>query len=264
MNKREYAEQVARLVNGEVKETEKPNGIVLTGVIRKDGEISPVFYVEQFIEEGKEPEEMADFVMNYKADFSFDVNTITDYTDVKPMLRARLYNESTVAEVKRSASEYGFNDLIIIPYIEIADNASIKVTDALVNGWKVTADQVLDDAIANAKKDICISTMFETLMGIMPKAIDEFDFLNADDSVPMYVITNKRKSFGAIAGALGKAKLSIFFDKGYVILPSSVHEVIAVPNNVHDKESMVAMVREINATQVAPQEQLSNNIYTFA
>jgi len=50
----------------------------------------------------------------------------------------------------------------------------------------------------------------------------------------------------------------------FYILPSSVHEVILVPDNEEiSKDNLVRMVREVNATQVEEQEQLSDFVYYY-
>ena len=50
----------------------------------------------------------------------------------------------------------------------------------------------------------------------------------------------------------------------YYVLPSSVHEVMIVPDDGgFDSGELEEMVREINATQVAPEEVLSDHIYYY-
>ena len=53
--------------------------------------------------------------------------------------------------------------------------------------------------------------------------------------------------------------------EAYYLLPSSIHEVIAVPvSAVPEAEELLAMVRDINATQVRNTEILSDNIYLYS
>ena len=50
----------------------------------------------------------------------------------------------------------------------------------------------------------------------------------------------------------------------YYILPSSIHECIVIPKKEEiDPEELKIMVREINATQVQPEEVLSDEIYQY-
>jgi hypothetical protein len=49
----------------------------------------------------------------------------------------------------------------------------------------------------------------------------------------------------------------------FFILPSSVHELIIVPDNGEDPQILQRMVKEVNSTQVSAQDVLSDNIYRF-
>lgn len=50
----------------------------------------------------------------------------------------------------------------------------------------------------------------------------------------------------------------------FYILPSSIHEILLVPDN-GDKaaDDLRDMVREVNATQVSPEEKLTDNVYHY-
>ena len=104
-------------------------------------------------------------------------------------------------------------------------------------------------------------------------------FLNADVDVaktedeaeyrifPMYVLTNQKKTFGAICirypGML--KELSEKFGGDFYILPSSVHECILVPaDETVSRDMLKEMVTDINQTQVEPQEILANQAYLYS
>ena len=47
-------------------------------------------------------------------------------------------------------------------------------------------------------------------------------------------------------------------------MPSSIHEVILIPDTLDmDIRYMKAMVKEVNGTEVAPDEVLSDNVYRY-
>ena len=83
---------------------------------------------------------------------------------------------------------------------------------------------------------------------------------------PMYILTNESRTFGAVA-MLETELLRKFAEKvgeDFLVLPSSIHEVILVPvSNLPDSEYIKEMIREINNTNVDPEEQLSNNYYYY-
>ncbi len=82
----------------------------------------------------------------------------------------------------------------------------------------------------------------------------------------MYVLTNRQRLNGAccilyqdvlkqVAGRLG--------DSLY-ILPSSIHEVIAIPASASgNPKELSQLVQEINIAEVAPEEILSDHAYYY-
>ena len=83
----------------------------------------------------------------------------------------------------------------------------------------------------------------------------------------MYVCTNASKINGA-GVILYENLLKDFAQKvgaDFYILPSSVHETLLIPvSDQFDVETLKAMVCEVNMTQVAPEEQLSDQVYLYS
>ena len=55
----------------------------------------------------------------------------------------------------------------------------------------------------------------------------------------------------------------MFFNLALTFYLQAIHEVIAIPSRYEDLESLSAMVKEVNSTQVAEEEQLSDNVYMY-
>lgn len=253
MTKREYAEAIAKEINGaEVKEMEKANGVVRIGItvsLESGNGIAPVVYIDNAYEDGKEIKEVVDMVnamIRANGNVIIDTDMLTEFESVKNKIRARLYSNETKAEVFKSAKEYGFEDLILVPYIEnVIENGSVKINNALLKAWGVDAETVMETAMANV----------EYVIG---------GFLGA-----MTVVSNDRigsGAFGASSVIKARRELEEMFPNGYVVIPSSVHEVIVqpYPETEDDYNYMLDIVREINDTQLAPEERLSYNVYKFA
>ena len=81
----------------------------------------------------------------------------------------------------------------------------------------------------------------------------------------MYILSNSSRLYGASALLDVKVMSDIAERFGeFYILPSSVHETIIIPE--HDGmeiSELEAMVRDVNSTQVAEDEQLSDHVYTY-
>ncbi len=81
----------------------------------------------------------------------------------------------------------------------------------------------------------------------------------------MIVMSNEDKLQGANV-LLSQKTLDELHEKigDYVIIPSSIHEVIALPiTDEMSPQQMREMVQEVNGTQVAPEERLSDQIMIY-
>ena len=82
----------------------------------------------------------------------------------------------------------------------------------------------------------------------------------------MYVLTNREKRYGA-AALLYSGQISELADQvesDLLILPSSVHEVLLLPDDHRQEYTFYRqMVREVNTTHVEPEEVLSYSLYRY-
>lgn len=270
MNINEYANAIAMEIGGESRPVEKTNGVVKYGITKMNGSnIAPTIYVEEWYSNDVPVKEAARDIAeliekNRKEDF--DLTQFTEYEKVKGKLQARLYNKATKADIFRKAT--GFDGLIIVPYINLGDvnndgtSAFVKVTNGLLQGWGVTAKEVIDTAIKNSKEDISIKSMDAILREMFTGETVEDEDLGINPQ--MIVLTNRSRMYGAITAMTAKAKLKKMFPNGYVILPSSVHEVIAVPYQPGMENELTGMVNAVNTEEVKPEEILGNKAYVFA
>ena len=197
---------------------------------------------------------------------AFNMDWIYEYENVKTKLRARLYNKKTEAEVKMSAKTYGFDDLIIVPYIELdmkeMGSGAIKVTNKMLEMWNVTKQDVITTALANSAEEAKVQDMLEVLaeMNGIPVALIPPHIAGPR----MLVIGNDKNINGAISIIAKLDYLKERFGEFYVV-PSSVHEVIVYPvDGAMKKEDLEKIINEVNTTCVAPEEYLSDKAYHFA
>ena len=265
MTRMEYAQNVAELVNGEAKVIEKANGVKLTGIIAGENAVRPTIYIDYLYDEGAPVEATAEYVRRIVENNNTpDMNLafLQDFDNVKDKLRLRLYNEQTKADIYEYAE--GFNDLIVIPYLENimqSENGigSAKVTDSLLKTWGVSRTEVMKIAKENSgPEEYEIKTMAEIMSemmgGILPP-IPGGELMN--------VITSKNKICGAYGVIALKEQLKEMYPDGYVVLPSSIHEVIVIQKGIGELVAMAEMVQEVNRTQVRPEEVLGHKAYEF-
>ena len=270
---REFANEVAKMVeNAEVKEVAKANGVIKTGLTVGEGTIRPTVYVDDMFNQGYTVQQAAAMVTRlaeqYKPKENFDVEQFLDFEGfVKANLRARLYNEKTKADVKRSAAARGFKGLIIVPYVELENfegtSGAIKVTKEHIEKWGVTAKEVIDTALENTAKDAVTKDLFGFIHDLHPEYADEMlGGINIPDG-PI-IISNKAGVCGASAILGLMPGLKEKYTNGFFVLPSSIHEVLVLPNNGNENlESLTQMVKEVNATTVLPEEVLGEQAYGF-
>ena len=137
--------------------------------------------------------------------------------------------------------------------------ASVTLTRQISDYIGKSVVELFFSAIRNAEADCVIRPMNEI--------ISEFgmNISDVDEDLPMYVITNKSRIYGASRMLSKKLMEKLSKALGsFVILPSSIHEVIAVPfQKESDLEYLGRMVREINASEVDPADRLTDSIYLW-
>ena len=183
-----------------------------------------------------------------------------------------------------------------VPYIKYLDLAitfhclvkededgigTIRITNEHLSAWNISLEDLQEVANINTCNlfPATIKSMEDTIKGIVMDTpikggenISDDDFsllLNPsyyNDNASMYVLTNKQGINGASC-LLYEDLIRSFADKlqsDLYILPSSIHELILIPTqNNGDRSSLKEMVVEVNLTQVAPEEVLSDNVYYF-
>lgn len=290
MEIKEYTEAVAKLISEqnenfivEANDVQKNNGLMLNGItIYTEGcMISPVIYTNAMYEHDLTVEEAAEKIMEIYEEHKdgmkdFDVNAIQQFDSVKDKIIARVINKDRNTSIMNTCPYAQFGDLIVTFHVLVQQNesgtASAKITNEMMNTWKVNLDQLIEVAYENTKKvlpieilpmETILREMMERAGGITP---DMEEALSMPDHL-MFVVSNSGRQYGAyyLTDREGLLKIAseIKEDK-YFILPSSVHEFIVVPaSQAENAESLVAMVKEVNATQVSPDEVLADNVYSF-
>lgn len=136
--------------------------------------------------------------------------------------------------------------------------------------WGIDVNELFDIASFNTPKllESDIKNLSEIVENIMKNKGADVTFpIEYKDESPMYVLTNKLKLYGACC-ILYKHLLEEFASSvktDLYIIPSSIHEVLLVPKREeYDKEYLSELVREVNTTELSPEEVLSDHIYYYS
>lgn len=214
--------------------------------------------------------EMADVAVMQAPQMEYSV--FSDYEAAKDHLFIRVANKEANADVLAGMPHKEVEDLAITYHVLVNHDqngiASAPVTDDLLRHYGVTAEQLHEDAIANSQRMLPaqLDSMQNMLFGMMtPEASDTL----RDEPYPgstMLVLTNNVQLNGAAAlfypGVMDQAAERLGGD--FIVLPSSTHEVIMIPaDGMTDFRSLEQMVKDINRSQVAPEERLSDHVYHY-
>jgi hypothetical protein len=143
-----------------------------------------------------------------------------------------------------------------------AGTGSFKVTSEHLKLIDITEEQLFNAAWDCTKPTIIKEDMAEVIAAMMGVSVEEL----SEDAPIQIVLTNQSKLHGAIAikDTWLLSEIADRYKSDLAILPSSIHECIVMPvNESTDFRDLNAMVREINETQVLPEEWLSNHAYRF-
>ena len=206
---------------------------------------------------------------------TIDVASLMDYEQMKDKLIMEVVSTEANADMLANVPHKEMEDMSVVYRFVIDSNddgrATILATNNMIEAMGVTPDQLHEDAVKNAPelKPAVITGMSEVMaemMGMSPEEMAMMGMPTDPADEQMFVATVPDKIHGA-----GVLAYQDFMDQAaervggsFYILPSSLHEVLLVPDNgqmsLHDLESMV---REVNATQVAPEDKLTDNVYHY-
>ena len=100
----------------------------------------------------------------------------------------------------------------------------------------------------------------------MPFDFPDSDIRAREAEVPMYVLSNKQRLYGASAIVFTDILDNICdqFGRDIFILPSSMHELILIPTMTKSgAENLLAIVKEINEMEVLRKDFLADSVYYF-
>lgn len=131
--------------------------------------------------------------------------------------------------------------------------------------WDVTEQEIYETVIANMEQD---STELKSMEEIMAEFTDGENDSREDNAPALYVAGKTDRVNGAVEMLNRKFLMDSadFFGTDFIILPSSIHELLFLPVSGMEKDSasLAQIVREVNDTQVKNDEILSYHVYRYS
>lgn len=258
----------------------KNNGVLLDGLVicENGSRVSPNLYLNDYYDlliNGETKEEILRKIIcqyeNAKNLPDFDPDIFSDFNEVKDLIIFRLINRHSNAVLLEDVPFLPFLDLAIVfsIMVDISEGhfGTVLIHNCMLSEWNITQEELFKVAKENTYQTLRPDFLpLEKLIDSMLSAEDKALFSEVTPSFPMYVLSNIKRFHGAgvICYPEYLKSLSERLEQDLYVIPSSIHEVLIIPMSSDiSLETLSDMVRQVNATQVAPEEVLSNHAYYF-
>lgn len=254
---------------------------------------SPTIYVENFYKMYQQGESLDDVIRHAVETITKGFQKIPetlksenmDMDRLKGRVVATLVNTVQNEEYLKRIPHREFLDLSIMYRCVISADengmGSAVITNEMAMNMGMNEAQLYEAAMKNTPEilPVCIKPMDEIICDmIMGEDIDAEDEISKEEimemlsevkgeakGTDMYVMTNNERLNGAaeILFPENLERLSSMFDSDIYIIPSSIHEIIALSADGKDVNVLQKMVNEVNINEVSLEERLSNEVYHY-
>ena len=256
------------------QEVMKRNGVMMEGLLyRPNGSnVAPTVYLDGFYNElmnGKSfdslVKELCELIEKYKVEGREDLSYLLEWEEVRSKICFKLISAELNEEKLRNMPHRMICDMAMVYYIDLRFNGidgTVQITDAFVEKWETTEDQLYEAAMDNTprmhKAQVMDLSNFLHDRG-MPEEI-------TGQVLPMVVVNNEEMI--NVAGVIMYRNfLEDMFKKiggNFYLIPASVHEMILVPKfEGMGTDYLNYMVREVNRSCLDAQDVLSDKVYEF-
>lgn len=279
--KRELYEAVKRELGEEytvqLKEVEKNNGILFPAILsrKRESRTAPIVYIDSILE-GMESgnmelweaaQKIADTCRKNESDKSAEFFGNITKADILGMVRYRLINFKRNEKQLETLPYNSLFDLAAVYEVVLEEGesgtASVLADYRFLNRYSISRKEIDVAAKRNTeKKGFCV---WDIATILAEQEGEETVQGHRGGSGRIWVLSNQEGVYGA----------SVMLYEGYFdrlaqeagsdlyILPSSIHEVLAVEADGLNPEELKAMVKMINDTEVPEDEVLSETVYRY-
>lgn len=244
------------------------------------GSISPTIYIsdmyKEYLRTGDLQETMQNAAEAMDKAFQQTVLPPLDLQAAKDNIIFQLVNTIQNEDMLQKMPHREFQDLsIIYRWVVSMDEkgfSSTMINNNLAKELGMGEEQLFKAAAENTRRILppTVKSMNEVMREMfiadgMPPSMADLMIGEMEPEQTMWVISNECKISGA-ASMLYEDKLHNLAESvgtDLYILPSSVHEVIAVSVEMGEPEELAQMVSEVNMAQVELGERLSNQVYHY-
>ena len=243
--------------------------------------VSPTLYINHMYEHYLETENLQEVLQSAARRMDMAFKEMPEVGDVnlegvKDNIVFQVINTLQNEDMLRDMPHREFQDLSIIYrwVVKVDENGiqSSAIRNNLAEQLGMNEEQLFKCAVENTRRIFppTVKSMNDVIREMfisdgMPAEVADMMIGEMPEDKMMWVISNDRGINGA--GSMlyedNLHKLAMKLETDLYILPSSVHECIAVSTNVGDPYELAEMVSEINMGQVALEDRLSNQVYHY-
>ena len=213
-------------------------------------------------------EEILEYHKKERQEGTCDLSFYTDFAKVQDHIACKLVHYGMNRALLEEVPHRAFLDLAVVYYYRVEDsrfgNASILVKNDHMRLWHTDPETLHALAMRNTPR--LLPYEFTDILELICQ-ISEADPGMLRQELPMYVLTNTEKSFGASAVLFPAVLKAVreHLQSDYYVLPSSIHECIIIPADENlNPAALHEMVKEINEEHVAPEELLGDSVYFYS
>lgn len=251
------------------REVRKNNGVRKKActVRYDDAQVAPTIYLDTYYDlylQGEAVSESAENILQYcrrkTPEISFPENFFRDFDTVRGRLGVKLIGTDRNLSFLHDVPHIPVEDMSAVFFYLLEDpafgNGMIIVRNTDMERWGKTPGRLYEEALENCPR--MLPPVFRPLSDVL-------SILQPAGENELYLLTNEAALYGAAVilypGIL--REVADYLEGPCFILPSSVHETILLPDRGESAEGLLEIVKEINHTQVAPEEVLTDSVYHF-
>ncbi|MCI9532981.1 MAG: hypothetical protein HFH38_14975 [Lachnospiraceae bacterium] len=268
-----------------IQQFQHNNQVALDGltVLEPGSNVSPTIYLNRYYGEyqkGTPVSEIENRILRYYYSHStvqnIDISFFTSFDNVRSRIAYKLVHFGRNQELLEEVPHVPFLDLAVVFYCLVQEgpykNGMILIRNEHLRYWGIEAGALFP--LARANTPLLLPFTCNSLAELLLPALDDEMLEECNLSreslqsgaVPMYVVSNRQRQNGA-ASLLYQEEMEQVSQKlggSFYILPSSVHEVIAIPASAaKSPQELSRIVKEINLAEVSPEEVLSDCVYLY-
>ncbi len=286
MNKENFYNEIKNMITEHYKDeavismhdVRKNNDVVLKGicVMKANTNCGPTIYLDGYYENfcngrslGSITDEIIEIVDEHMVEDNVDMSFYSDYDKVADKVCFRLIGRRGNEDLLKDMPSRSYEDLEIVYYVSLklmGIEGCIHIKNEHMEMWDITENDLYEAALANTEKHYpsSIKNIFNVVNDLSKTSDDIYE---EDDLPNIYVVSNTGGHYGAACilypGFLDAMREKI--SKAFYILPSSIHELIIVPDDETENkvEVLQNMVKCVNRECLKTEDILSDSVYYY-